>query len=64
MCEWYACIYACHDGCSIKGYMDAEGKVNGKKEHCPHYDVMCISAKCSRCAHNGCDVCSRLKDKT
>jgi hypothetical protein len=50
ICKMFACVYACHDGCAIKGYLDPPGDLNGEKEHCPIYDVMCISAKCKYCA--------------
>ena len=62
ICEWFACVYAMKDGCTIKGYIDAEGKFDGTKEHCPHYEAMCISAKCSRCGHINSSVCKNRKE--
>lgn len=53
----FACVYAVKDGCIIKGWMDKEGALNGKKEHCNIYNVECISAKCKTCGHEGIDGC-------
>lgn len=62
ICEWFACVYARRDGCAIQGYTDPEGEFNGTQEHCHIYDVMCISAKCSRCSREGTDVCPKSKE--
>jgi hypothetical protein len=59
ICKWFACVYATKNGCVINGWMDKEGELNGKKEHCSIYDVMCITAKCKACGHGGTDVCEK-----
>lgn len=43
-CKLFGCVYAIKDGCSIKGYMDKEGPINGTKSYCTHYDD-CTSNK-------------------
>lgn len=64
VCEWFACVYARRDGCAIQGWASDEGPLNGKKEHCLIYDVMCISAKCSRCGGNAGDgVCTKTRQE-
>lgn len=56
-CKLFACVYAVREGCAINGWTDKEGPLNGKKAHCPHYDVQCISAKCGCCGHEGTADC-------
>lgn len=56
-CKKFACVYAIKSGCAISGWMSEEGELNGKKEHCPIYDVMCISAKCKACGRES--VCCK-----
>lgn len=62
-CEWFACVYAMKDGCTIKGHLSPEGPLNGKKEHCPIYDVMCINAKHDYCGHEYTDICKIKEDQ-
>ena len=63
ICGWFACVYAMKGGCTIQGWTSDEGPLNGKKGHCPIYDVMCISAKCSRCGGNAGDgVCTKTRE--
>lgn len=57
ICPLFACVYATKDGCIIRGWMDKEGELNGKKEYCPIYKVMCIDAKCKACGHEGIEGC-------
>ena len=60
-CKLFACVYAMKGGCSIDGYMDKEGPLNGNKSRCPHYDVQCISAKCKYCARQGGEDCKGVQ---
>ena len=63
ICEMFGCVYAAYDGCFIKGWGCEESTSTGTKEHCPHFDVMCIRAKCSRCVReNQIGVCTKSKD--
>lgn len=62
ICKSFTCVYATKSGCSINGRMDEEGDFNGKKKHCPHYDVMCITAKCKACGHEGIDGCKKYSE--
>lgn len=57
LCKWFACVYATNQGCCIKGYLSEEGLLNGNKKHCPHYNVLCINAKCTYCGHKNCECC-------
>jgi hypothetical protein len=61
-CSKFACVYATKNGCSIKGWIDAEGELNGKKGYCNFYDVMCISAKCRACAYLLSPDCQNVKE--
>lgn len=61
ICKLFVCVYATKSGCSIKGWTDQEGELNGKKEHCPHYDVMCVTAKCKSCGHEGVNNCKKVQ---
>jgi hypothetical protein len=60
ICQLFACVYALKNGCSINGWMDNEGELNGKKCHCNIYDVMCITAKCKACGHEGIEGCKKV----
>lgn len=57
ICKMFACVYATKNGCSINGHIDKEGDLNGKKQYCPIYNVMCITAKCKACGREGIDEC-------
>jgi hypothetical protein len=57
ICPLFACVYAMKNGCTIKGWMDNEGKLNGKKEYCNIYDVMCTLAKCMACRNKSIEDC-------
>ena len=52
-CKSFGCVYAMKNGCSIEGHRSEEGPLNGKKQRCPHYDVMCVNAKCASCIRGG-----------
>lgn len=62
ICGRFACVCAMKDGCSIEGWNDAEGKLNGKKSFCPIYNVQCIHAKCKYCGRNYKDCLLETKD--
>ena len=57
ICKLFACVYATRDGCAINGHLDQEGQLNGVKAFCPIYKVMCITAKCKACGHEGAEGC-------
>lgn len=59
ICGRFACVCAVKDGCSIEGWNDAEGKLNGKKSFCPIYNVQCIHAKCHYCSRNTREQCNK-----
>ncbi len=59
ICKLFACVYATKDGCSIKGWTSKETD-DIKKKYCPHYDVMCITARCKVCGHEGIDDCKKV----
>lgn len=56
-CKLFGCVYATRRGCSVDGHVSKEGPLNGTKNHCPHYDVKCINAKCKYCRRRGGDDC-------
>lgn len=63
ICGRFACVCAMKDGCSIEGWNDAEGKLNGKKSFCPIYNVQCIRAKCKYCGRCYKDCLLETKNK-
>lgn len=63
ICGRFACVYATKDGCSIEGWNDVEGSLNGKKSVCPIYNVQCIHAKCKYCSRCYKDCLLETEDK-
>lgn len=59
ICGYFNCIYATSDGCSIEGWNDAEGELNGTKSFCPIYNKQCIHARCHYCSREKTEICSR-----
>ena len=59
ICGYFNCVYATSDGCSIEGWNDAEGELNGTKSFCPIYNKQCIHAKCHYCSREKTEICSR-----
>lgn len=56
LCNWFTCIYAMKDGCSIKGYLDEIRDAVEVAYICPYYKLACKRAM-------SCEVCARKHEK-
>lgn len=55
-CNWFTCVYAVKDFCSIEGYFDEIRNVVEVAYICPYYKLACKRAM-------SCDVCARKYEK-